>query len=232
MDAIVLLARSLNRLVRPLGLRCVPAPKIDRAMALGDRHLQHARLVPNRVVLLERLPKGGRVAEVGVGFGLFTQKILEVMRPATFVAIDTFELDRPSWSGRQEHRDVLGDLGHEAYYRQLFQERIADGSLLVRKGYSHVMLGQFEDASFDMIYIDAAHDYASVKRDLAVARTKIKPDGFIVLNDYTLMDPLLLQPYGIVQAVHEFCREEGWEIRYLALHPYMFCDVALSKLPG
>ncbi len=46
------------------------------------------------------------------------------------------------------------------------------------------------------------------------------------------MDPLLLQPYGIVQAVHEFCREEGWEIRYLALHPYMFCDVALNKLPG
>ncbi len=51
-----------------------------------------------------------------------------------------------------------------------------------------------------------------------------------MLNDYTLVDPLLLQPYGIIQATHEFCVREGWEIIYLAQHPHMFCDVALRKI--
>lgn len=36
--------------------------------------------------------------------------------------------------------------------------------------------------------------------------------------------------YGVIQAVHEFCLREGWEIVYLALHPRMFCDVALNKI--
>jgi len=182
--------------------------------------------------MLEYLPKNGVVAEVGVAFGRYTRKILEILHPAKFVAIDTFELDKTSWSGHHAYRDTLGDLGHEAYYRQKFQDRIDNGSFIIKKGYSHVKLMEFDDAYFDMIYIDAAHDYASVKQDLAAANVKIKPDGYIVLNDYTLMDPLLLQPYGIVQAVHEFCLQEGWEIRYLGLHPYMFCDVALTKLPG
>jgi hypothetical protein len=62
-----------------------------------------------------------------------------------------------------------------------------------------------------------------------VAGRKIRPDGAIVVNDYVMVDPLLLEPYGIVQATHEFCLREGWKFRYLALHPYMFCDVALIK---
>ena len=80
-----------------------------------------------------------------------------------------------------------------------------------------------------MIYIDAAHDYQSVMRDLAVANRKLKPSGYIVLNDYTIVDPLLLQHYDIVRAAHEFCLQEDWEIAFLALHPLMFCDVALRK---
>lgn len=225
-----MLARVLNRIVRPLGLRCVKAQEIVRAPELSARHLAYSKVVPNRHELLELLPKGGAVAEVGVAFGRFTRKILDIMRPATFVAIDTFELDKPSWSGHQSYKDILGDLSHEAYYRQQFRDRIDNGTLIIKKGYSHLMLGECDDASFDMIYIDAAHDYQSVKQDLAMAKSKIKPDGYLVLNDYILMDPLLLQPYGIVQAVHEFCLEEGWEVRYLALHPYMFCDVGLKKL--
>lgn len=226
-----MLARILNRLVQPFGLRCVPEPRIVRPRQLDARHLRNARILAHRPAILSHMPQGGRVAEVGVGFGLYTRKILEIMRPSSFVAIDTFELDKPSWSGRQEHSDVLGSLSHEAYYREQFSEYIESGTLIIKRGYSHVMLEEFSDAHFDMIYVDAAHDYESVRQDLAVAKCKIKPGGYLVLNDYTLIDPLLLQPYGVVQAVNEFCLEEGWEIRYFTLHPYMFCDVALSKLP-
>ena len=79
---------------------------------------------------------------------------------------------------------------------------------MIKKGYSNRMLEEFADQCFDMIYIDAAHDYQSVMRDLAVANRKLKPSGYIVLNDYTIVDPLLLQHYDIVRAAHEFCLQE------------------------
>ncbi len=225
-------ARVMNRLVRPMGLRCVPVPVISPAPELPDVCLEHARILPERSDILHLLPTGGVVAEVGVAFGKYSRKILEVMEPRQFVAVDTFELDGPSWSGHQAYGKVFAGRSHEQYYRDAFAPEIAAGRVLVKKGFSFSVLEEFPDRYFDMVYIDAAHDYESVRRDLDVISRKVKEDGFILLNDYTLVDPLLLQPYGIVQATHEFCMREGWEIVYLALHRYMFCDVALRKVKG
>ena len=43
---------------------------------------------------------------------------------------------------------------------------------------------QFEDGSIDFVYIDAAHDYENVKRDLLAWMPKVKPGGFISGHDY------------------------------------------------
>jgi hypothetical protein len=213
-----------------MGLKCVPIPNIAPALELPDRCLQNARIVAERSDILSLLPKGGAVAEVGVAFGLYSRKIIDRMQPEHFVAIDTFELDQPSWSGRQAYKDVLGNRSHEAFYKETFADEIEAGRLSIKTGFSHEMLDRLPDCHFDMIYIDAAHDYESVRQDLEVAIRKINERGTLILNDYTLFDPLLLQPYGIVHATHELCINEGWEIVYLALHRYMFCDVALRKI--
>jgi hypothetical protein len=186
--------------------------------------------VAERADILRLLPKGGTVAEVGVAFGTYTRAMIDSMQPSHFVAIDTFDLDEPGWFGRQAYRKELGGLSHEARYRENFATEIAAGMLEVKKGFSYEVMEGFADQYFDMIYIDAAHDYDSVRRDLAVCSRKIKDDGFLVLNDYTVVNPLLLTPYGIVQATNEFCVEQGWEIVYLALHRHMICDVALRKI--
>lgn len=224
-----ILARLLNRLVRPLGLRCVRQPAQQPAPGLPNEILAGASILPRRQDILPLLPKGGVVAEVGVAFGQYTRLILDAMQPRQFVAIDTFSLDEPTWFGRQPFREDFGDLSHLEYYRRRFLAEIEQGVMLVRPGYSQEVLAGFPDGHFDMIYIDAAHDYDSVSRDLALAGRKIRPDGHIIVNDYIMVDPLLLEPYGVVQATHEFCLREGWRFRYLALHPYMFCDVALVK---
>jgi hypothetical protein len=221
---------ALNKLVRPLGLACIDKPTIAPLPKLDARHLENARILPCREDILKRLPQGGVVAEIGVAFGRYSRKILDIMQPKQFVAVDCFGLDYKDWRGRQIYADFLGGKPHEVFYRELFAEEIARGRVVISKGYSHEVMATFPDASFDMIYVDAAHDYASVVKDLEVSGRKIKPDGHIVLNDYTLVDPLLLQPYGIIQATHEFCVREGWEIIYLAQHPHMFCDVALRKI--
>jgi len=226
----MLLRRVLNKLVRPLGLLCVEKPSISPLPRLDEKYLRNARILPSREDILARLPQGGVVAEIGVAFGHYSRKILNTMKPRQFVAVDCFGLDHTTWSGRQVYAKFLGGMRHEDFYRKQFAAEIESGAVVVKKGFSHEVMETFPDAYFDMIYVDAAHDYASVAKDLEVSGRKIKPTGHIVMNDYTLVDPLLLQPYGIVQATHEFCVREGWEIVYLAQHPHMFCDVALKKL--
>lgn len=224
------LQRILNKVVSQLGLVCVEKPARAPVSRLPEQYLQNARLLPSREILLEYLPQGGRVAEIGVAFGFHSRNILDTMKPQEFFAVDTFGMDHTDSFGRQIYDRHLHGKKHLDFYQEKFSDEIATGQVVIRQGYSHEVMETFPDASFDMIYVDAGHDYESVARDLTISGRKIKPEGYIVLNDYTLMDPLLLQPYGIIRATHEFCVREGWQFAYFALHPLMFCDVALKRL--
>lgn len=56
---------------------------------------------------------------------------------------------------------------------------------------------QFEDGSLDFVYLDAAHDYESVKADIAAWLPKLKKGGTIAGDDYAL-------PWtGVMRAVDE-----------------------------
>ncbi len=52
------------------------------------------------------------------------------------------------------------------------------------------------DQSVDFVFIDASHDYESVKADIIAWRPKIKPGGIISGHDYG-------EPCGVQQAVDE-----------------------------
>ena len=56
----------------------------------------------------------------------------------------------------------------------------------------------FEDGSLDLVYIDAAHDYDSVKQDILTWLPKIKKGGFIAGHDYRY-DPNI----GVYEAVND-----------------------------
>lgn len=80
-----------------------------------------------------------------------------------------------------------------------------------------------------MIYIDAAHDYESVKRDAEIAQQKIRRDGIIVFNDYVMYDPFIGAEYGVVQAVNELLVRGGWDVIGFALEKSLFCDIAIQR---
>lgn len=190
--------------------------------------LEDAVLLCDRYALLPHLPRHAVFAEVGVATGDFSQTVMTVCEPALFVAIDRFRLHEIPLLWGQPSETLLGGRTHAAAYRERFAEAEKAGRLRILEGDSAACLEQLEDASIDVLYIDADHQYESVRRDLAVARRKVREDGWIIVNDYLMVAALGdTIPYGVVNATNEFMIDHDWGIAYFALQTRMFCDVAL-----
>lgn len=63
---------------------------------------------------------------------------------------------------------------------------------------------QFEDESLDFVFIDASHDYDSVKEDINSWWPKIKIGGILAGHDYKFK--------GVNKAVHEFIDSHGLQL--------------------
>jgi hypothetical protein len=62
-----------------------------------------------------------------------------------------------------------------------------------------------------------------------VAEQMIAESGFLVFNDYTLLDPNNGAPYGVVPVVNDIVANRGWRIVGFALNVGMYCDIALRR---
>lgn len=168
-------------------------------------------MFPHRFALLEQLPRGGVCAEIGIEHCLFSRAILETTRPACLHLVES----NPVYVVEAE---------------RLFAAEIADGRVITHSGDSRVVGKGFPDDFFDWVYIDGDHRFKYVSVDLEHARRTVKDDGLIVVNDYIMHDHISDLRYGVVEAVNTFCLDHGYEIVFLALHPQMFCDVALRRI--
>lgn len=151
--------------------------------------------------LIASLPadRPSTLVQVGTWVGRATAylgvEIIHSGKPATLVSIDHFkgsaEIDRharrqavpESYANFLENTtplvDALGDR---------FQIIVGDSSDSAE---------QFEDGSIDAVWIDAAHGYEFVKRDIAAWMPKVKPGGLIGGDDFDRRCP------GVTQAVLE-----------------------------
>lgn len=69
------------------------------------------------------------------------------------------------------------------------------------KDFSYNMVDKFEDKSFDLIYIDARHEYEHIKSDLEMYLPKVADGGVIAGHDYASRWP------GVQRAVNEMCQK-------------------------
>jgi hypothetical protein len=197
--------------------------------ALAERHVRSARLYANRYDLILGLPlaRGGTVAEVGVAFGDFSDFLLQTLDPKKFVAFDLFTLHELTelWGKPIDH--WLNGMRHAEFYYSRFA---AHGDrVVIEVGDSGLRLPTYPNNYFDMIYIDAHHSYEAVRQDAANAKAKLKGNGILIFNDYTMYDHVNRGPYGVVQAVNELVVLEDWQVIGFALQSQMFCDVAIRR---
>lgn len=166
----------------------------QKSKQLSDSQVSGCRVFADRNAILDWLPQGQVGAEIGVAEGGFSTLILERAHPQKLILIDAWAMAGHPQYGEQGLVKV----------QTKFQREIDEGRVEIRQGWSDVVLNSLEDNSLDWIYIDAAHDYESVKKDLAVAYHKVKNDGIVLGHDYHRWGRYG-QRFGVLEAVNEFC---------------------------
>lgn len=193
-----------------------------KVIRLQEKHLKNAQLVSDRFHILNKLPKNGVVLEVGVLAGDWSMQIIKQNAPKRLALVDTFyseDYNTPKRFKKKTHLDFITNKFTDI-----------DINIDIRKGLSWDMMKTFDKDEFDWIYIDAGHDYDSVKRDLEEAFRILKPNGYLVMNDYIMYDHYTKEQYGVVKATNEFMIDNDFEMLYFAFHPEMFCDVVIRKI--
>lgn len=179
---------------------------------LTESHTEGATLLPNRRVLLERLPKDGVVAEIGAAFGEYTAEILELNQPRQLHLID-------SWNSERYMQGMIK-------IQTDFSELIADGRLQLHQGLSHEQLPEMPDDFFDWVYIDTNHSYGTTLKELQICHKKVKEDGRIAGHDFCVGNVVDAIPYGVIEACNKFCVDFGWRYEFLTLEShghFSFC---------
>jgi hypothetical protein len=170
---------------------------------LLERHTENCQVLPNRISLLDQLPKDLIVAEVGVAFGKFSEEIWKRMRPRKFHLIDMWESDRFS-AGLK-------------IVKQRFNEQLYAGDVVIHQGFSTQMLESFPDGYLDFVYIDTTHAFDLTFKELVESSRKVSERGLIGGHDFCTGNIVTPVVYGVIQACNRFCVEHDWRYKYLTL---------------
>lgn len=189
---------------------------INAAKEIGDIHtplLAGAKVLANRELALRELKKGGIVAEVGVAFGGFSEKILSCLEPSKFYAIDMYDDQIKGFWDKNIFEEQ--ELSHFDWYKKKFESYLDKGIMEMRQGLSWDCLADFPDEFFDYVYLDAAHDYESVKKDVTALYPKMKHNGIIQFNDYTYGNPRVI--YGVVPVVNGLINKTDSKVLFFCM---------------
>jgi predicted O-methyltransferase YrrM len=172
--------------------------------------------LPSREDLLEELPKGAIVAEVGAAFGDFSKEILQRVVPEKLHLVDPWH--------SQRYESGMGLI------EEKFSREIAAGVIVLNRGLSVDILPTFPDNYFDVIYIDTDHTYETTLAELRLSEKKLKPGGLLTGHDFCIGNIVSPWPYGVIGACHQFCVENNWGYRYLTLEHHGHYSFGLARL--
>lgn len=135
-----------------------------------------------RAKMLAGLPKGARVAEIGVWEGAFSKRIIEICAPAELHLIDPW-LYQPEFAntgfGRKKNETLM-----DVKYQDVVAAFSDDPRVKIHRATSDVALAALPDASLDWVYIDGNHNEPFIGNDLALCLQKVKHDGIIAGDDF------------------------------------------------
>lgn len=164
--------------------------------------------IKSRSELWKLLPKNPVIAEVGVAEGLYSREIYS-WGPSKLLLVDMWE----------SHPEFPGDAGndqkwHSANFDNVMmfvndRKDVKIDLIEILRGPSVAMAQHIDNATFDLVYIDACHSYECVVADIMSWAPKVKPGGIIAFHD------ILSEAYGVNRAVYEWAREINKEVHII-----------------
>jgi|SRR5271166_5156245 len=138
-----------------------------RDVAPGDGPEISTSLLPEEANALAELANGKRVLELGACNGYSTI----VMALGGAAHIDTVDIFATFDADRGKLESNLAAYG------------VAD-TVSIHEINTAEILGEFEENTFDLVFIDASHEYQSEKRDVVLSLHLLKPGGYLAAHDY------------------------------------------------
>ncbi len=136
-------------------------------------------------VIAQRLQDGDTVAELGVWFGrsliFLAQELQRRGKKVKLIAVDTFRGE----IGEPQHAQVVAQ--HGGSIRAAFESNLercgVREMVTVIESDSAAAAKMVENGELSFCFVDAAHDYQSVRADVAAWLPKIKPGGIFAGHD-------------------------------------------------
>lgn len=152
----------------------------------------------------------GAGAEIGVKAGGFSEEILTRWRGRRLISIDPW-LEAPA----EEYIDDanVAQAEHERFFEVATRRlsRFGERSEIWRMTGDEAAT-RVEPGSLDFVFIDARHDYESVRSDLEHWYEKVRPGGIIAGHDY-LSGHIPQGVYGVKDAVDEYFGRHGLPVQ-------------------
>jgi predicted O-methyltransferase YrrM len=131
-----------------------------------------------------------RIVEVGSWMGRSTRALSD-NTPGQVWAVDT-------WQGSEELKHFLADKPPDWLYESFIKNMGERNNVVPVRMPSLEASKALGDILFDMIFIDASHDYENVKQDIEIWRPHLKSGGLLCGHDFAPGWP------GVIKAVSEY----------------------------
>jgi hypothetical protein len=157
-----------------------------------------------------------KICEVGVDHGWNLTNLCKC-KPDIAVAIDLWDYS--------PYYEFYTKEFHEKNYREIMRRRLEENECILPIRLDSIKAAQiFQDKYFDFIYIDASHDYKSVKLNIETYWPKLDTGRYMSGHDYIngyknipaeklriKGDPVRCE-FGVKQAVDEFVVKHNLEL--------------------
>jgi hypothetical protein len=156
--------------------------------------------------LLALLDKNTIGAELGVCDGAFSQVIMDTVQPSRLYLVDVWrhiDLGYPDGLMTNDNKQT-------ARYRRVLSKFLDHDCVRVIRDYTNALVEILPPKSLDWIYIDADHSFRGCWKDLEIADTLVRDDGYIMGHDYNQAEN-----YGVIEAVDRFVKERGYRLVFV-----------------
>lgn len=152
--------------------------------------------------------------EVGTWRGDFSLKMIRLLSPKKFSAVDPYRIFPGMVSAPGSEYNAQADLDKLAQSVKNLLEN--NGASLIREK-SVDAAAHFQDNSLDLVYIDGDHTLAGVQQDLAAWWPKVKVGGIFCGDDYNPGKTGKGFDYGVVAGVNQFAEKNNLDLTVYTL---------------